>query len=255
MFDPIKTKHELDGDVGYEWSLARDFDKSRSLGGLSSSANAYLNMAVKCLLVGYDRPAQQLLKKAFNWLTTAIRDEERPRAYAAKGTEARRHLDLALCNWLLHERQDRESFCLYVENYEEFLSASGLAQNKAEISFALPHYVDAGAYRQALARYANAGMSPPESLASIRTEGQMSFVFCHYRLGEKYSAMDVELATEKFLKRNVNAWLIDGHFLRAAEWMKIIHWQEGIGVTAPQVLLKCYDYLSGTAAVPSKNRG
>jgi len=75
IFDPAEERRQLDGDVGYRVVLDFDFEESRSVGGLASSASAYLIDAIYALLVGYDDPAQQLLKRAFDWVTPpGVRD-------------------------------------------------------------------------------------------------------------------------------------------------------------------------------------
>jgi hypothetical protein len=247
-FDPIQDKRVLDSEVGYEWALGRDVQKSKAVGGLASSAHADLNMAIKCFLVGYDKPADLLLKHALNWLNVAIKEKEKPRAYVPNGDEARRHVDLALCSWLLNNIHDRDNFREFIEFSERYFDQSPAGSNKENISLALPHYVDAAACGEALNRFAKAHLSEPESLASIRSEGQMCYVICRHRLGDEYSSLEVRTAVGKFLKRSVNAWLVDGHYLRAAEWMKIAHWSEKPSeVSAKEAVLKCYDYLNGVA--------
>jgi len=241
-FDPANARGILDGDVGYRWTLNRDFVDAKTVGGLSGSAHAFLNMAVECFLVGYDDPATQLLKRAFDWLTMAIKDQEKPRAYGANGTEAQRYRDLAMCSWLLHNVHDVENLKRFVEYEDRFLIGSKIGRDKTNVSLTLVGYVDAGAYENALERFADAGLSAPESLSSVRNEAQMCYVISRHRLGQEYSEAEVESTTKKFLKRSVNGWLTDGHFLRASEWMKIVHWREGkAGFSPKEAVLKCYE--------------
>ncbi|HEY2586222.1 MAG TPA: hypothetical protein VGI81_10710 [Tepidisphaeraceae bacterium] len=253
-FNPTQSREALDGDVGYRWTLSRNFEEARNMRGLASSAGAFLNMAVKCLLVGYDDAASQLSKRAFEWLTVAIKEKERPRAYGEYGTEAQWHRDLAMCNWLLHAVHDVENLKRYVEYEDRFLMGSKIGRDKTNVSLALLGYVDAGAYQQALERFANAGLQVPESLDSIRSEGQLCYVICRHRLRQEYLEADVKAAAEKFLKRSVNGWLVDGHFLRAAQWMKVVHWREGnVGLSPKGAVLKCYEYVSDvTPPTPTK---
>src|SRR6478672_3879244 len=99
VFDPDSKREQLDGDVGYRFALGSDFDEYRSEGALASAASFHLIDAVYCLLVGYDDPADQLLKHAFDWVSIAINEGEKPRDYAPDGTEAERYETLAICNW------------------------------------------------------------------------------------------------------------------------------------------------------------
>jgi hypothetical protein len=252
-FDPQECRKRLHNDVGgYAWTLRRSVEKIASDSALGSYASFDLEMAIECLLVRYDRPALQLLNRARSWLMLAFANNERPNVYSKGGTEAHWHLDLALCNWLLGNQHDEENFRLYVQNEEYHLSNTHLAQDKREISFVLPHYVDAGAYREALARYDGAGLAPPTGLGAIRTEGQMSYVLCRQQLGEDYEPAGVEAATDRFLSRSLHDWLRDGNWSRAAEWMKIRHWNGRPGASAVQALMKCYDYIPGVEPPPDR---
>lgn len=248
-FDPLQVRRVLDGGTGYRFFLNFDFNETKSNGGLASVASAYLNMAVACILVGYDGAARQLLVHSFDWLTIAIREDERPPAYGAEGTEAERHLNLAMCNWLLNATHDIESLWKFVEHEDRFLINSKIGRDRTNVSLTLIGYVDAGAYRQALERFLDAGLPVPRSLDSIRNEGQMCYVICRHRLRQEYSEADVKTASKTFLKRSLNAWLVDGHFLRAAHWMKVAHWWEGnAGLSPKEAVLKCYEYLPDVAS-------
>lgn len=243
--DPVAWRELLDGPTGSGWMLARSFEHVRSVGGLASSADAYLNEAIRCILVGYGDQAQALLQRAFEWLTAAICDDERPRVYAPGGTESQRHLNLALCNWLLKGEHDAENFAGFVRYREQFLDGSKLATNKSEIGLTLPSYVDAGAYREALVRFFRAGFVPPESLALARGEGHLSYIYCRHRLGEEYDAQEVDAVTKSFLNRQLNSWLASGHFLRAAEWLKISYWLgDESQSSAWSTVLRCSNFVT-----------
>lgn len=136
IFDPANHRLRLDGDTGYEWVLSLPFEKARDVGGLASSADADINMAVRCILVGYAEPARSLLARAHEWLSIAIRDNERPRPQGAPGgAEARRHHILALCNWLLTGKHDIENSTLSIRYYEQFLDGSGLGTTRRRSIF------------------------------------------------------------------------------------------------------------------------
>lgn len=247
-FDPFYVRQILDGGTGYRFFLTFDFEKAKNAGGLASSASAYINMAVKCILVGYDAPADQLLHRAFDWLTVAIKEHEKPPAYGADGTEAERFFNLAMCNWLLHGKHDAESLNRFVEHEDRFLLSSKMWREKTNVSLTLVNYVDAGANEKVLEWFGKAALSIPKSSGAVRNEGQMCYIISRHRLGQKYLEIEIESAIEKFLKRSVNGWLTDGHFSRAAEWMKVVHWQEGKADISPkEAVLKCYEYLSDVA--------
>ena len=74
----------------------------------------------------------------------------------------------------------------------------------------------------------------------------MAYVVSQHRLGLQYSRTEFEAIAARFLKMHVDTWLANGHWDRAAEWMKIVHWNNAEPpISAKQALLKCYDYLPG----------
>ena len=88
QFDPDAIRQRLLGPTGYEWSLASDFARAQSVGGLGSSAEFDLCTAIECLLVGFDEPAERLLSFALEWVGVAIASGEAPERYFPNGTEA-----------------------------------------------------------------------------------------------------------------------------------------------------------------------
>jgi hypothetical protein len=196
VFDPVSKREQLEGDVGYRTVLDFDFEESRSVSGLASSAGAYLIDAIYCLLVGYDDPARQLLKRAFDWVTIAMKEREEPGDYAPDATEAERYETLAMCDWLLHGIHDAPSLSRFVEHEEHFLIREHLGGKRTEVSRISLSYLDAGAYQTALNRLASARFLAPKSLNAIRSEGQMCYVISRHQLGLGYSETEVASATE-----------------------------------------------------------
>jgi hypothetical protein len=255
-FDPAHDRHILTGDCGYEFDLAADFEQAKAVGGRGSSADAFLGTAIRCILHGLAKPASQLLKKAEHWVSVANAEREIPsnylqyirdEPYIVDGGAAHRCKTLALCNWLLHDQHDAESFRQFVELEDRFLASSRAGRDKANVSLTLPTYVDAGAYQRALQLFVSTrGMSAPKSLGSIRNEGQMSYVLCRHRLHHEFAEDEVQAAVGWFLDKNVDGWLRNGHFVRAAEWMKIVYWQESKArISARDAVLRCYEHLPG----------
>lgn len=252
VFDPNELRRRLDDPhTGYQWWLSHDYEKSAAEGVSGNVANADVGEAVKCLLVGYDGPGEQLLRRARHWLNLAVENEEKPHDYAGGWTEARRHLDLGICNWLLGNRNDAENMRAYL-SYAPRVSAGHKISKY--ISFALPNFVDAGAYQEALALFAASPLKPASSLSRIVSEGQMCYVLCRHLLGLEYSAQEVAAALRRFLDRAVNHWLLDGDVVALARWMKIVHWNgHEPELTARQALLKCYDYLKNPIPIGPDN--
>lgn len=245
-FDPDTIRNELLGSTGYEWSLASDFADAKAAGGLGSSARSDLRTAIQCLLVGFDQPARRLLKFALEWVEVAIASDERPERYFPNGTEASRYETRALCNWLLSNQHDAESFDQFVAFEDRYLADARAGRDKVSVSFVLPTYVDAGAFEHALEIFQNVPRLSPPTSSTIRGEAAMAYVVSQHRLGLRYSRAEFEAIAARFLKMHVDKWLANGHWDRAAEWMKIVHWNNAKPpISANQALLKCYDYLPG----------
>jgi hypothetical protein len=248
LFDPAHERNLLDGDLGYKWYLSQTIIYSDEQKVVASASNAYLDKAVKCLLVGYDEPAYALLTRVHDVLGARLREKENAADGGREPSDHTIHFNFALCTWLLHAEHDQHNYAAYVKKYQEFLDGSKeLQRHKPGIGLTLPEYVDARAYQEALALFHNAGMKPPASLARVRSEAQMSYVLCRYFLGEAYEQPEIETTIRRFLKHNVNTWLLDGQYTRAAEWMKIAHWSgEASAASAREAVLHCYDYLAAS---------
>lgn len=238
------------GDCGIAFDLGEDISLAKDVGGRGSSAHAFLGTAIRCMLNGLDEPAIQLLEKAQKWVSAALAENEVPKRflnderYSLDGDAAFRYQTLAMTNWLLNGQHDTENFRRFVESKDRFLMSSAAGKDKVNVSLALPTYVDAGAYQRALELFASAGLTAPNSRSSVKNEGQMAYLLCRHRLGENSTEAEVNSVTRKFLDVNVDAWLSNGHFIRTAEWMKIVYWQQGkAGVSAKEALLKSYDHL------------
>ena len=250
-FDPIALRSRLDSNIGYRWSLNKTFEEMQADGALSSWADSDILTAVKCILVGYDAPAKALLARAAEWLAVAIAEEEVRRLFPEPWGKAQRHHDLAFCNWLLSGRHDSENLALCMAYRVEYFAQPKPRPDKGDVGFASPEYVNARAWREALALFERARLKPPPSVTRVQSEGQMSYVLCRHALGEQYSVAEVEAAKRPFLKRNIPIWLRSGHHDRAAVWMKILRWQgEENQQAAWDAVLACYDYLDVSRPPP-----
>jgi hypothetical protein len=257
-FSPEESRGYLVGPDGLARQLAHRFEDSKAVAGLGAHARSDVNTAIECLLVGFDEPARQLLETAGEWIRIAISANERPERYFPGGTEASRWGTLTLCDWLLSNEHDAESYRRYAEFEDRYLSDRSVARDKAEVSYVLPVYADAGMFERGMEIFhATPGLSPPSS-TNIAGEGRMSYVVSRHRLGLQYNRAELEAMATRFLRRNVDGWLADGHWSRAARWMKIIHWNGADPpISATDALLKCYDYLPGREPTDPRapNRG
>jgi hypothetical protein len=110
------------------------------------------------------------------------------------------------------------------------------------VSLALPTYLDAGVYDRILALTEQARITIPTTPARIQTEGAMCGYIARAHCGGEDDDPEVSAALYRFLGATVSRWLSEGHFNRAAQWMKITYWRRGEAELTPQeALLKCLD--------------
>lgn len=237
-FYPATLRTTLLGDVGFEWQLRRSFENSKKCGGLSSSAHADLVMAIECILVGLNEPATHLLEKARTWAGAALSSDSEIPGWLTFET-------LALCEWILSNHHDERMYQNLTDEHYRMATTQGVADDAVSVSLALPSFVDAGDYKRALELFERTRkLAEPDSLDKVRNEGQLCYAIAKHRLGLGYTEEEVAIACDKFMSKSMNKWLIDGHTIRAAEWMKII-WanHKDVSLSANETILKCYDYL------------
>jgi len=237
FFDVMHERELLLDDVGgYEWALDRDVDKVRSVGGLSSSARFNLGLAIQCVLVGFDEPANRLLERARYLATESLTSDHEIAGWLT-------YESLALCEWILNNRHDEHLCQLLTE--DRSLTTSGVGNDPVNVSMSLPSFVDAGVYEQVLELVERTKkLKEPENINRIRSEGPMCLVIARHRLGQKYTEEEVANACAKFMSRSIGPWLWNGHYVRAAVWMKIIFWNcSDQEISARDTILKCLDYV------------
>ncbi len=243
-FDPLESRKILDGPIGFQRYLAKDLKTEQGYSAVGNCAGGMLTAAIDCILVGYRASARKLLSKCKTWYEYAIERDEKPRGYESWATEAMRYRSVALCNWLLCDVDDLENSKKAVGCWESY-NAEHPDFDKAETSIVLPEYIDARAYKEALAFFdTTPGMNKPASPARVKTEGQMSYVIAAMHERKEYTFEEVTGALGKFLKRSAARLLADGQSAAVARWMKIAHFNEvSHPLPAEEALLKVYDYL------------
>lgn len=225
-FIPLQVREILHGPVGIDYELSCDLQEYADLRAVGNCADGMLPTGIKCILVGYRDAAKELLTKCKTWYEYAIETEEKPKGYVRGFTEATRHGNLALSNWLLSGSDDLENQRKSVEySIEHDLRPDQI--DKTSTSIVLPEYIDGRAYAAALSLFeATPGMKKPASPGQVRTEGQMSYLIAAMHERKEYSLEEVTEALSKFLNRSVARLLGEGQSAAVARWMKIAHVNE-----------------------------
>lgn len=245
-FNPLQERKYLDETVGIQRYRMKNRDEEEAYHAVGRTASSMLTKGIECLLVGYRNAAKELLSKAKEWLEYAIETNEHPKGYERHSTEARRHLELALCNWLLYGVHDVENLTTTIEHNESY-NTHHPDFDKTETSYLLSEYIDARAYKKALALFeATPGTIKPPSAGQAKTEGQMSYAIAAMRERGEFTIEEVSDALEKFFRRTIGVMLREGQSPAVARWMKIAYFNETSNPLEPEAaLLKCYDFLPG----------
>lgn len=242
VFDPQTEKEHLLEIYGIQRSRSQSLEAASSKGAVTSTVRGILYDAMRCVIVGFDYEARELLGKAVEWLGYAIEAGEKP--YFQYGTEALRHENLAICNWLLTNEHDQRNLNEAVR-YEE-LYENSTKPDKVAASIVLPVYIDARHYTEALVLFEKYwGQKRPANVKRMTGEGGMSYIIAASKLRNEYTAEQVHLAGESFLRANM-AKFLQGHYITAARWLKILHWNDVPNPSSAfETVRRCYDYLPG----------
>jgi hypothetical protein len=244
-FDPGEVKRVLDGKFGIRWIRSSDFEEYRVSRSLAWNVELiFIPSAIRCFLVGYDQDARALLEQGLEWLSAAI-ENERPADYVADDTESTRYFDLASCRWLLKGERDEVSLRKAVDHSNRYLST--VQEDLKELSLRLARYVEAGAFREAILHLEkDCGLvrSFPASLSAITSDAQLELAIGWNEAQARFPRADVSAAGERFLRRNMNAWLTSGQMQHAVDWLRIVARLSGASLPSPGDLVrKCYEYM------------
>ena len=110
-----------------------------------------LSTAVRCVLVGLFDEGRELAIKATQWLEMAIAVSEIPSCYFPHGTERSRFDSLAMTRWMAESVHDSQSLMNAAD--EEFLYLDIANRDKTELTIALPIFIDAERYEQAISLF------------------------------------------------------------------------------------------------------
>ena len=243
VFDIERERALLCGPIGFEHYIGWSFEEAVGNHALSRSGQMLVGLAVNCIAVGFDNEALGLLQKAKKWLEHAIATEEKPNHYFKYGTEASRHENLALCNWLLNNRHDQENLDAAV-SFGALYNAEN-APTKDSAAIELPVYIDAGHFDDALTFSTRLwGAKKPSRLRGIKSEAAACYVLAAARIHDEYSDEQVRAAIEGFLRHQVPDFLKRGAYPYLARWLKIAHWNDNEHrLKAYETVRRCYDYL------------
>lgn len=224
-----------------------NFEEAKADNSLGGNADGFLLDAIQCLLVGLDKEGLALLEKALAWLEAAIHAKEIRLRHIPFITEAERSYDLAQCRWLLGKEGVQEALTGCMENLEAYYARSPRWEEYDELYLAV--CIETGAYTKGI-RFWEAAPGATEFGHSEVPQpvGQLAYTICRTlaTAGSGEGRDSLWEVIRRVLEHNVPAWLRDGQYPTAAQWMKIAYCQLREPPLPPkEALLQCYAFLPG----------
>lgn len=238
-FNALEDRSILEGDLGFRAQLDDRFEEALAVGGLASSARAFLATAIRCQLVGLLAPAEQLVGKARQWAEEALERRERPARYFPHASEAAIHRTVALARWLADGTHDGVNLVRYADEQEVYLTESGSARDKVSVRLSLPGFVDAERFETAL-RLIDGSRLVTATSKPASEEAVMAVAVCRSRLNRTVGDQELARTVDECVGSHIHRWLSGGHALRVGEWAKILFWRSAEMPTAAIERMRTY---------------
>lgn len=240
------------------------FESYRPMG---YTADTVLKKLVYCWLVGLSEEIAPMLPRAIDWLGHAIVNGEggfddfaprRTNLYAAR----------AMARWLLHAEAAEDDWAharIFHANCHARLAPGARRAALAQEGFDdyLACCVQSGDFEAGLRavddRLVPRGGSRRPAVVLVRAPRplELAYAVCLNRTRGNFGDAELFDAGRRMLDRCLDSnWLACGESLRAAMWLKIVHWdlaaRAGHGAASPlQTVLRAHDHL-GAAESPAK---
>jgi hypothetical protein len=229
---------------GYDFYIKLDYDEARSNNGLTRSADFMLSVAIECILAGLPEKATPLLETANRWIQDALHLEERPQDYFPDYTEEHRADIASMLHWLSLGEDEPELLSIIIDHIGRYL-AGQRRLGKVDLELTLPSLLNARAYQATLDWLSKVKPWTPPSPSgkSVRGLDACYFIASHC-LGSGEPPQSVLAQIRPYLQRTMNTWLLDGHFMLAARWMKIVFWNDINPAPEPAAVVRqCFHFI------------
>lgn len=216
-----KLMRMLVGENCYmDWVIRQQPTTSSSAAALASYAEDYLTCAVRCLMVGMEHEALELLAKSNQWMTKAL---IRAEAGEVIELEYHRHFCHAVCRWLLGTpalSHDLTRACELLSKSEATLhTASG---STFHLDLTVPFWLFAGRYTDCITTYEQSGAKYPATRKRRYSEAAMACMLANERLHPTMTEKYRTKWQQTFLLEQVPTFLNSGRDDRFGMWVKVI---------------------------------
>ncbi|MCQ2995023.1 hypothetical protein QCD79_25570 [Pseudomonas quasicaspiana] len=248
LFDPIKTRFNGFSEGMLKWQLEAQYDPRRPMGNVASSD---LSDVISAWLVGLHGEIAPVLPRSLQWIDKAIGiDEEFGPDINAHRTTL--HWAKALGEWM-DTGWDSEGEWDLARVYEEARwryeprpwSAHEIVKSGLDdyMAFAYQGGEHDDGFEAGIEMYQRWTGKTEVSLSKALKPRDFGYALCLHRTAtQQFDEDDLLKAGRKMLQANLQeTWLGGGQYIRAATWLKIVHWHYDQTLTPLQTILKAYD--------------
>jgi hypothetical protein len=210
-----RLAERMRGQFGYPRTSQMEFNPESPLAG---TEQILLN-AVKCLLVGMETEALELLAKADQWVTIALQ------RFAVEEvtfeTEDARHLDLALCRWLEGPPAVPPDLTRACHLLAAQAAAVTAPTHVSTFEWVLPLWLDAGCAAECVTAFERCEPRYPPARRRHHASYAMVYLLARQQVRHTLSGEELVKLIDDFMARHV-PWMLDhGCYLDFARWVKL----------------------------------
>ncbi|WP_287019609.1 hypothetical protein [Herbaspirillum sp.] len=247
-FDPIKSRTNGFNDEMLNFYLGTQYDENRPMGNVAVSE---IGTVVKAWLLGLHNEVSPIIHRSNEWLDRAIKEDEKfgPDPNAHRTTL---HWARAIGGWLedgWNYEGEWDAARIFEEarwRYEQRpwstheIVKSGLDDYMA-FAYQGGEYDDG--FEAGIEMYERWTGKTGVTLSKTLKPRDFGYALCLHRTArQSFDEKDLFKAGCKMLQANLqDTWLGGGQFIRAATWLKIVHWHNDETLTPLQTILKAYD--------------
>jgi hypothetical protein len=203
------------GPFGYQSTSQMEFNPESPLGG----TEMILLDAVKCLLVGMEAEALELLAKADQWVTIALQRlavEE-----ATFETEDACHLELSLCRWLEGPPAVPPDLTRARHLLAQKAAAVAAPTHVSTFEWVLPLWLDAGCAAECVAAFERCEPRYPPARRRHHAAYAMAYLLARQQVRHTLSGEELVKLIDDFMARYVPWLLNNGDYIDFARWVKL----------------------------------
>lgn len=248
LFDPYKSRLNGFDNEMLKFYLGTQYDENRPMGNVAASE---IGTVIKAWLVGLDHEIQSLITRSLQWIDKAIGIDEEfgPDINAHRATL---HWAKALGEWM-DTSWDSEGEWDLARVYEEARwryeqrpwSAHEVVKSGLDdyMAFAYQGGEHDDGFEAGIEMYQRWMGKTEVSLSKALKPRDFGYALCLHRTAtQQFDEDDLLKAGRKMLQANLQeTWLGGGQYIRAATWLKIVHWHYDQTLTPLQTILKAYD--------------